>query len=123
MTIYKLFILICFILISSCFSPVQTNINQLEFKKLEILQQITIHKNKINFQAASTGCTKNDDFLLHHQINNQTCQISIFRIKPDLCKRSVKFVNLSLPWEKDTTCGTSKIKTVNPIENNSPATF
>lgn len=102
-------------LITGCFTSAQPIKTANEFKKLETLQQVKIQDTQLNFKVMSTGCTQPNDFIITSQIIDQQCQLSIFRIKADYCKRAAQLKEINISWDKKSHCGNSNIRVLNPI--------
>jgi len=111
------------ILLTACLPPTQQVKKANTFKKIEPLHQIKIDNKQVVFKVLSTGCTQSDDFIINSLIINQQCQLTIYRIKPDRCKRAALPMKINLSWDKHTHCKNKEILLMNPSINQNPATF
>jgi len=110
-------------LLTACLPPMQHVKKTDAFKKMEPLQQIKIKDKQLVFNVLSTGCTRTDDFIIESQIVDQQCQLTIYRIKPDRCKRAAMPMTISLDWDKQKHCKKIDALLINPSITIEPETF
>lgn len=111
------------VLLTACLSSPQQVETTHTFKKMEALQKIKINNEQMSFKVLSTGCTKPEDFIFSTKINDRLCQLTIYRIKPDLCKRAALPKKITLHWDKNTHCEDKDIQLMNPSMNQKNTTF
>lgn len=93
------------------------------YKIVEPLQQIKIEDKQLIFNVMSTGCTQTDDFIVNSQTIDQQCQLTIYRIKPDLCKRAALPMQIKIDWDKNAHCNDNSVQLINPPLNQNIKTF
>ena len=119
--LFIFFFLLLFL--SGCFSQNLKN-NPIEnYKKLETLSNITIKESQVNIRVTSTGCTNSNNFVINNEIVDHQCKLSIYRIKPDLCKRATHYIDINLSWDKTSACGSNKTFVSNPRSKQNAVTF
>jgi len=111
------------ILLTACLPPTQPIKKVNTFKIIEPLQLIKIEDKQLTFKVLSTGCTQENDFVINNQIVGQQCQLTIYRIKPDLCKRAALPKKIVLNWNKNTQCKDKDIQFTNPSINQNSTNF
>ncbi len=74
------------------------------FKQIEPLLSYSLSKGKIQFEVTSTGCTQPASFLLETERVNKQCHISLYRIKPDFCRKAPFSLLITLPLETNSRC-------------------
>lgn len=75
-----------------------------QMKKVEPMLEYLIADNKLTAKVHSTGCTKKEDFKLELLNNTGNCQIKVYRIKPDFCKKMPFPVTITLPIQDADQC-------------------
>lgn len=107
--IYGLFLLN----LSACATASVDPLKQLDAHP-ETLYGVTLRDTAIELKVISTGCTNASDFTIRSRITSQQCEVSIYRIKPDRCKRAPYIKKLALPWNKTRECQHRNIRILNP---------
>jgi Fe-S-cluster containining protein len=93
-----------------------TKENIMKIKRLESLQSVSLKGNHIEITVKGHGCTMPDHFGIEVEKNNDECRVSIYRIRPDFCRRAPFPITLKLPWNAKQVCGDAAIKIVNAIK-------
>jgi len=81
---------------------------------LETLHAVDPQKSFIGITVTGYGCTAAEHFKIQATRNNDKCQVSIYRIRPDVCRRMPMPKSLELPWNAEEACGNATIEIVNP---------
>lgn len=90
--------------LSACAGTPSSSFGELKFRKLEQLYAYQVMESHVEITVISTGCTSFSDFIVvSEQVENQ-CQLAIYRVEPDLCKRSPMPTTLEVPWKKTLNC-------------------
>lgn len=86
-------------------------------KKLETLYFVDVKEKSIDVSVISTGCTSAKDFKIESQKIEEACQVGIYRLNPDFCRKQPEKKVLSLPWDRKESCGDAPIKIKNSVEH------
>jgi Fe-S-cluster containining protein len=97
-----------------------TKENIMKIKRLESLQSVSPKGNYIEITVTGHGCTMLEHFGIEVEKNNDECRVSIYRIRPDFCRRTPFPITLKLPWNAKQVCGDASIKIVNAIKPHAP---
>ena len=104
--------------ISACSqSPVYSNPTDAPkptIKQVTQVQLLNLENHQIKFNAISTGCTQTNSFTIDSTISGNVCDITIYRTKPDLCRRAPQLINITLKWDQKANCKNLPVKLLNP---------
>jgi len=116
-------LILCVLIISSCVASKQPPLRPSPYKHEEKVHHITASSKSILIGVNSTGCTKPQDFIIDTMIKGDQCLVTIYRIKPDVCKRATFKTDIELPWNQEKSCSNSNIVFKNQKTQNSPNRF
>lgn len=116
MNIPKLIVFFLAVVLSSC-NLTGNTFEKPEIRKLEKLYGIKISDSNLQINVLSTGCTKADDFKIDSKITEKTCEMSIYRIHPDLCKRAPIQETIQLSWDDYNHCKNATLDLKNEVLN------
>ena len=93
-----------------------TKENIMKLKRLESLHSVSPKENNIEITVTGHGCTMPEHFDIQVEKDSDECRASIYRIRPDFCRRAPFPITLKLPWNAKQVCGDASIKIVNSIK-------
>jgi len=99
-----------------CSSHANQTQNQSGSDDLEALHGITLNKNTLILNVRSTGCTTEDDFLIHLTALNNEVQLSVERIKEDHCRRMPKVMRIEKTLDYSDIAPNLPIMLLNPLK-------
>ena len=85
-----------------------------KMKRLETLHSVNPQKSFIGITVTGYGCTAAEHFRIQVAHSQNNCQVSIFRTRPDVCRRMPMPISLELPWNAEEMCGDATITITNP---------
>lgn len=77
-----------------------SNVNSEKVIPLETLYGFSIDPSGINFIVISNGCTKAEDFHMQTSSTPEGYDVSIFRKKPDRCRRVPMLKQITIPLDQ-----------------------
>jgi hypothetical protein len=98
----------------ACTSQDTPKIGEGGMKRLEVLHAVNPQNDIIGITVTGHGCTMPEHFDIQVEHKNNKCQVSIFRIRPDFCRRASMPISLELPWNAQQACGGNPIEITNP---------
>ena len=112
-------VLLVSIIALSCTSQETQNAeenNIMKLKRLETLREVKLQDDHIEITVTGHGCTLLEHFDIQIEEDSDECRVSIYRIRPDFCRRAPLPITLKLPWNAKQVCGDASIKIVNAIK-------
>lgn len=100
----------------ACTPPVIQKSGENDMKRLEVLHAIDFHQDTIGITVIGSGCTLAEHFDIQTGFANGKCQVSIYRTRPDRCRRMPMPVTLELLWNAKEKCGNAEIEIQNPLK-------
>ena len=83
--------------------------------RIEALSAVSFTGDTIQASVISHGCTTPADFQVAHQVVQGICQVTVFRTKPDLCRRTPFVADIELAWTPPSDCTDMPLTIANPI--------
>lgn len=81
---------------------------------LEPLFHHEIRADKLVLSVLSTGCTRAEDFVVDVQTVDEVCQLAVYRVKPDRCRKAPEPKQVLLDFDVKAACASKRIEVVNP---------
>lgn len=116
----RLLVMIISILTASCSATNASNPLLTSQRVLEPIHQSAYFDNQLAVDVTSTGCTNEQSFEIDTFALTGHCKVSIYRVKPDFCKRMPHTITLSFVPEFVSNC--DQIVVTNPRINTQSAT-
>lgn len=82
---------------------------------LEPISNPDVFEGAISFASVSNGCTRAADFkIIQISEAHGTCELAIYRVKPDYCKKAPQLIDIKLEWNRAEACEGAEVGFINP---------
>lgn len=85
-------------------------------KILEPLYGVVMTESAVEFRVKSTGCTNEDDFVVHLNDSELGAELVVSRTKPDKCRRMPKIVTIKKTLDYSGLEPNLSIMLLNPLK-------